>query len=132
MRARDTDPIRIHAVERNGFTFLNVVPDGDLLRGERQFSFAREMVPACDGKQVPDAELARRTSEIELTRLEHDQWSEDDEVGAPFAKVLVKQPSAAGRLLEQVDGSSEDPSAGCATSPGKLDRWTRRPFAGTF
>jgi len=69
--------------------------------------------------------------ESELRRLEHDKRGQDDEIGALLTKVVVKQPGAVGRALQQADDTREQPPGGGVANPaGEADDRTRGPLAG--
>jgi hypothetical protein len=120
-------------VQFDRFTLLHLVPDDDLLRREGQFAFARQVVPARNAEHVADAQLSRRSRQIELTRFQDDERCDDDQVWLHLAQVAVKGRSRAGGLVEQVqdDGEQAPDDPADHASFRDPDGRQRRPVAGT-
>src|SRR5688572_26983295 len=112
----------------NGLALLDLVPHDDLLWREVELPFARQMIPAGDGKDIPDAELHRGPGEIELRRLEDDERSQDHHIWAMFAEVRVIDCRAACRLLQQVKDTDQQVAPRPAEAFRDAYCWPRCPL----
>ena len=93
----------LEMVQLDGLPLLHLVPHDHLLRREVQLPLARQVIPARNREDVPDAELHRRAGQIELCGLEDDHRRQHDDVGAMLAEVVVIDRGAARGLLEDVE-----------------------------